>query len=151
MKAWQTGLLALVVTYVVLFFFQLLDSSSFIFGQWIVGGRINPAFFFAPIAGFAIAYYATKYSEQAMELKIAKGFLFPVLWIAGCVLAFYIAVAAYQYNNYIFQTGNAGTAIASAFGAAGSIFWNDFSKNPFFLFTLAGIAGWIAHWLNDRA
>ncbi len=151
MRAWQTALIALAVLYIIFFALQWIDSGSAIFGHWSTDGRENPAYWLAPLAGFFLAYFAVHYSAEALSSKRVQGFLFPIAWLAGCVLAFYIAVGAYHYNNYLFSPGTTtGTALGAAFAVAGNILASDFTKNPFFLFSLSGIAGWFVHWIVHR-
>lgn len=100
-----------------------------------------------PVVGFFFVYFLVPYLRKEFGFgKVFVNYVFPVLFLVGSYVAFYLAVYVYHYNNASLY----GIEMSDYVVQTNLDFFRSFLSSSFFYFVLAGLAGWFAVLLIER-
>ncbi len=100
----------------------------------------SPMFFVMPIAAFFLLFFLVDWINTHFNTTHAMHPLFPVLFFALGLIAFYVALFWYNSNFVLLGDPN----------ALNFDFWEKLRSNAFSLFLWGGVFGWIARYAVEK-
>ncbi|MBI4043204.1 MAG: hypothetical protein HY393_00165 [Candidatus Diapherotrites archaeon] len=121
-----------------------------------VSGRpyYDPLYLIAPFIGFFLMYYGIDWVNRWFDTTLGRSVFFPAGFLVMAYAVYFSVLVAYfnnaEYFRFAGQPNALQLSLQSTVEFVMANFFRYFLESAFFVFSLAAVLGWIAHWLVEK-